>query len=102
MNLQEHIRIVLVEETEKFNKVEFFIERATTLINNMKFHAVKRVEFDYDEMMDGYHINIFFDRQFAIDNPKNFNKVKQNAIKEIGSTITTFFPFKFYIYLHYD
>jgi hypothetical protein len=102
MNLQEHIRIVLVEETEKFDKVEFFIERATTLINNMKFHAVKRVEFDYDEMMDGFHINIFFDRQFAIDNPKNFNKVKQNAIKEIGSTITTFFPFKFYIYLHYD
>jgi hypothetical protein len=102
MNLQQTIRRVLVEETEKFDKVEFFIERATTLINNMKFHAVKRVEFDYDEMMDGYHINIFFDRQFAIDNPKNFNKVKQNAIKEIGSTITTFFPFKFYIYLHYD
>ena len=102
MNLQQPIRRVLVEETEKFDKVEFFIERATTLINNMKFHAVKRVEFDYDEMMDGFHINIFFDRQFAIDNPKNFNKVKQNAIKEIGSTITTFFPFKFYIYLHYD
>ena len=102
MNLQQTIRRVLVEETEKFDKVEFFIERATTLINNMKFHAVKRVEFDYDEMMDGFHINIFFDRQFAIDNPKNFNKVKQNAIKEIGSTITTFFPFKFYIYLHYD
>ena len=102
MNLQQTIRRVLREETEKFDKVEFFIERATTLINNMKFHAVKRVEFDYDEMMDGFHINIFFDRQFAIDNPKNFNKVKQNAIKEIGSTITTFFPFKFYIYLHYD
>ena len=102
MSLKLTIRRVLVEETEKFDKVEFFIERATTLINNMKFHAVKRVEFDYDEMMDGYHINIFFDRQFAIDNPKNFNKVKQNAIKEIGSTITTFFPFKFYIYLHYD
>jgi hypothetical protein len=102
MSLKLTIRRVLVEETEKFDKVEFFIERATTLINNMKFHAVKRVEFDYDEMMDGFHINIFFDRQFAIDNPKNFNKVKQNAIKEIGSTITTFFPFKFYIYLHYD
>ena len=102
MSLKLTIRRVLVEETEKFDKVEFFIERATTLINNMKFHAVKRVEFDYDEMMDGYHINIFFDRQFAIDNHKNFNKVKQNAIKEIGSTITTFFPFKFYIYLHYD
>lgn len=102
MSLKLTIRRVLVEETEKFDKVEFFIKKANTLINNMKFQAVKRVEFDYDEMMDGFHINIFFDRQFAIDNPKNFNKVKQNAIKEIGSTITTFFPFKFYIYLHYD
>jgi short-subunit dehydrogenase len=102
MSLKQTIRRVLVEETEKFDKVEFFIKRATTLINNMKFHAVKRVEFDYDEMMDGFHVNIFFDKQLAINNPKNFNKVKQNAIKEIGSTITTFFPFKFYIYLHYD
>ena len=102
MSLKLTIRIVLVEETEKFDKVEFFIERATTLINNMKFHAVKRVEFDYDEMMDGYHVNIFFDKQFAINNPKNFNKVKQNSIQEIGSTVTTYFPFKFYFYVHYQ
>jgi hypothetical protein len=102
MNLQEHIRRVLVEETEKFDKVRFFIKRATTLINNMKFHAVKRVEFDYDEMMNGFQVNIFYDRQYAIDNPKGFNKVKQESIKEIGSIITRFFPFKFYIYLHYD
>ena len=102
MNLQGHIRRVLREETEKFDKVGFFIKRATTLINNMKFHAVKRVEFDYDEMMDGYHVNIFFDKQFAINNPKNFNKVKQNSIQEIGSTVTTYFPFKFYFYIHYQ
>jgi hypothetical protein len=102
MNLQENIRRVLKEETEKFDKVEHFVKTANTLFSKLKFKAVKRVEFDYDEMMNGYQINIFFDRQYAIDNPKSFNKVKQEAIKEIGSIITTFFPFKFYIYLHYD
>jgi hypothetical protein len=102
MNLQEHIRRVLKEETEKFDKVEHFVKTANTLFSKLKFNAVKRIDFEYYEMMDGYYVNIFFDRQFAIDNPKSFNKVKQEAIKEIGSTITTFFPFKFYIYLHYD
>ena len=90
------------EDTEKFDKVEFFIKKANKLINKMKFNAVKRIDFDYDEMMDGYHVNIFFDKQLAINNPKNFNKVKQNAIKEIGSTVTSYFPFKFYFYIHYQ
>jgi hypothetical protein len=103
--IRESIVRVLREETEgdkKINKVESFIKRATRLINTIKFPAVKRIEFDYDEMMDGYHVNIFFDRQFVIDNPRNFNKVKQNSIKEIGSTVTSYFPFKFYFYIHYE
>ena len=102
MNLQEHIKKVLKEETEKFDKVEHFVKTANTLFSKLKFKAVKRVEFDYDEMMNGYHVNIFFDRQFSIDNPKNFNKVKQEAVKEIGSTVTSYFPYKFYFYLHYE
>ena len=103
--MRESIVKVLREETEgdeKFDKVESFVKKATKLINTIKFPAVKRINFDYDEMMDGYHVNIFFDKQFAIDNPKNFNKVKQNAIQEIGSTVTSYFPFKFYFYVHYQ
>jgi len=103
--MRESIVRIIREETEgdeKFDKVESFIKRATKLINTIKFPAVKRIGFDYDEMMNGYHVNIFFDRQFAIDNPKNFNKVKQEAVKEIGSTVTSYFPFKFYFYLHYE
>ena len=102
MNLQEHIRRVLKEETEKFDKVEHFVKTANTLFGKLKFKAVKRVEFDYDERIEGFIVNVFYDRQYAIDNPKGFNKVKQNFIKEIGSIITRFFPFKFYIYLHDD
>ena len=103
--MRESIVRIIREETEgdeKINKVKSFIKRATRLINTIKFPAVKRINFDYDEMMDGYHVNIFFDKQFAIDNPKNFNKVKQNSIKEIGSTVTGYFPFKFYFYIHYQ
>jgi hypothetical protein len=66
----------------------------------MKFNAVKRVEFEYNKEIEGFNVNIIYDRQFAIDNPKNFNKVKQNSIKEIGTTITSYFPFKFLFYLH--
>ena len=102
MNLQENIRRVLKEETEKFDKIEHFMKTANTLFSKLKFKAVKRVEFDYDERIEGFNVNITFDKQFAIDNPKGFNKVKQETIKEIGSIITRFFPFKFYIYLHYD
>jgi len=102
MNLQKHIKKVLREETEKFDKVEHFIKTANRLFGKLKFKAVKRIDFEYYEMMDGYYVNIFFDRQFAIDNPKDFNKVKQESIKEIGATITTFFPFKFYFYTHYE
>jgi len=101
--MRESIVRIIREETEgdeKFDKVESFIKRATKLINTIKFPEVKRIGFDYDEMMNGYHVNIFFDRQFAIDNPKNFNKIKQNSIKEIGKTITSYFPFKFLFYLH--
>jgi hypothetical protein len=103
--MRESIVRIIREETEgdeKFDKVESFVRRATKLINTIKFPAVKRIDFDYDEMMDAYHVNIFFDRQFSIDNPKNFNKVKQEAVKEIGSTVTSYFPFKFLFYLHYE
>jgi hypothetical protein len=98
--MRESIVRVLREESE--GKTEHFEKKAGRLINTLKIPAVKRVDFDYDEMMDGYHVNIFFDRQFAIDNPKNFNKVKQKAVQEIGSTVTSYFPFKFYFYLHYE
>ena len=98
MNLQKQIRKVLREETE--SKVKFFEKNAARLINTLEIPAVKRVEFEYDERIEGYNVNIFYDRQFAIDNPKNFNKVKQNFVKEIGSTITSYFPFKFFIYLY--
>jgi hypothetical protein len=98
--IRESIVRVLREESE--GKTEHFEKRAGRLINTLEIPAVKRVEFDYDEMMDGYHVNIFFDRQFSIDNPKNFNKVKQKAVQEIGSTVTSYFPYKFYFYLHYE
>jgi hypothetical protein len=88
------------EDIEKFDKVEYFIKKATKLINKMKFDAIKRVEFEYNKEIEGFNVNIIYDRQFAIDNPKNFNKVKQNSIKEIGTTITSYFPFKFLFYLH--
>jgi hypothetical protein len=88
------------EDTEKFDKLEYFIKKATKLINKMKFDAIKRVEFEYNKEIEGFNVNIIYDRQFAIDNPKNFNKVKQNSIKEIGTTITSYFPFKFLFYLH--
>jgi hypothetical protein len=100
--MRESIIKVIKEETEDKDNVTKFIKGATKLINTIQFPAVKRVEFDYDEMMDGYHVNIFFDRQFSIDNPKNFNRVKQKAVQEIGSTVTSYFPFKFYFYLHYE
>ena len=98
--MRESIVRVLREESE--GKTEHFEKKAGRLINTLEIPAVKRVEFDYDEMMDAYHVNIFFDRQFSIDNPKNFNKVKQNAVQEIGSTVTSYFPFKFLFYLHYE
>jgi len=88
------------EESEKFDKIKHFIKTANKLFSKLKFEAVKRVEFEYDERIEGYNVNIFYDRQFAIDNPKNFNKVKQNFIKEIGSIVTRFFPFKFFFYLY--
>jgi hypothetical protein len=100
--MRESIIKVIKEETEDKDNVTKFIKGATKLINTIQFPAVKRVEFDYDEMMDAYHVNIFFDRQFSIDNPKNFNRVKQKAVQEIGSTVTSYFPFKFLFYLHYE
>ncbi len=98
--MRESIVRVLREESE--GKTEHFERKAGRLINTLEIPAVKRVEFDYDEMMDAYHVNIFFDRQFSIDNPKNFNKVKQKAVQEIGTTVTSYFPFKFLFYLHYE
>jgi len=98
--MRESIVRVLREESE--GKTEHFERKAGRLINTLEIPAVKRIEFDYDEMMNAYHVNIFFDRQFAIDNPGNFNKVKQKAVQEIGSTVTSYFPFKFLFYLHYE
>jgi len=100
--MRESIIKVIKEETEDKDNVTKFIKGATKLMNTIEIPAVKRIGFDYDEMMDGYHVNIFFDRQFAIDNPGNFNKVKQKAVREIGSTVTSYFPFKFLFYLHYE
>ena len=88
------------EEGEKFDKVKHFLKTANLLFSKLKFKAVKRVEFEYDERIEGYNVNIFYDRQFAIDNPKNFNKVRQDFVKEIGSIVTSYFPFKFFFYLY--
>jgi hypothetical protein len=102
MNLQEHIRRVLKEETEKFDKVKRFMKRANLVFSKLKFEAVKHVGFEYDERIEGFNVNITFDKQFAIDNPKIFNEVKKNAIIQIGSTVKSNFPFKFYFYIHYE
>jgi hypothetical protein len=52
--------------------------------------------------MNGFDVNIFFNKRFAIDNPNVFNKVKREAINKIGFRLEKVLPFKYYYYIHFQ
>ena len=101
-NLQEQIRKALKEETDKAERFDNALHKFENIMNNIKFEAVKKIGLDYNEMFDSIDVNIFWDRDYAIQNHKKFNRVRRESGNEIKSYVEGLFPNKYLFYDHYE
>jgi len=92
----------LFEEETSDDKVSVLLKKMETVFNRMEFEAVDHIGFDYNDVMNGFDVNIFFNKRFAIDNPNVFNKVQRETINKIGFRLKKVLPFKYYYYTHFQ
>jgi hypothetical protein len=60
-------------------------------MNLPNYYNIKRFWVDYNEQFDDYIVNIFFDRQLAIEMGGGMNKLIRKATDEIGNELIPFF-----------
>lgn len=60
-------------------------------MNLHNYYGIKRFLVDYNEQWGNYIINIFFDRQMAVDMGGGINMLIRRATNEIGNELTPFF-----------
>lgn len=72
-------------------------------MNLPNYYGIKRFWVDYNEQFDSYDINIFFDRQMAIDMGGGINMLLRNAKYYISEELNTVFNgAKFSLYQHFE
>jgi hypothetical protein len=72
-------------------------------MNLPNYYAIKRFLVDYNEQFDSYDINIFFDRQMAIDMGGGINMLLRNAKYYINEELNSVFNgAKFSLYEHFE
>ncbi len=65
------------------------------------YRVLNRIWVDYDEIMNSYHINLFYDWEDAKEEGRLFTVLRNNQIREIGEDLSGFFKgIKFDIYYH--
>lgn len=80
------------------NIIQHFLE--TNLEN---YYGIKKFWVDYNEQMNGYDINIFFDKQLAIEIGLGVNMLRRRALSSISQELNSMFQgLKFYFYDHYE
>jgi len=89
---------ILISESH----VNQFLGILEKIFENEKYEGVCSLGFDYDEQMDKFVINIFFDREYAISHGPNFNKVKNKAINDIGNKTVLWLNKTPLLFSHYD
>jgi hypothetical protein len=67
-----------------------------------EYPVLKRIWVDYNEIMNSYDINLFYDLNEAKEDPL-FNLLHKNQVREIGDDLDGFFKgIKFSFYLHFE
>jgi len=89
---------VLISESQ----VEKLIRIFSNMYDAKDYEGVCSIKVDYDEEFDKMVINVFFDRKFAINNGRSFNKIKNSVIDNIGIKARGWMSRTPWIYLHFE
>jgi len=95
-NKKPTMKVIITE-----SQVEKLISIFEKFVNSESYEGVVDIGVDYDEIMDKFVLNIFFDKKFAIDLGLRFNSIRKKVINEIGMKfmdVTGFYPL---LYEHY-
>ena len=88
---------VILSESQVNRSVEIF----NKLMNANKYEHVCRIMVDYDDEFDKYVLNIFFSRDFAVNN-KNFTRFKNITTNEIGERFLNWAGLNPILYMHFE
>lgn len=98
----------LNEEVEKENEY-ISPDKLTNIIqhyletNLENYYGIKKFWVDYNEQLNGYDINVFFDKQLAIEMGLEMKKLRTRVLVSISQELNSFFKgTKFYFYEHYE
>jgi len=88
-----------LESTDNMSKViQSYLD-----MNLPNYYGIKRFWVDYDEQFDQYDINVFFDRQIAIDMGGGINMLIRNAINSISQEVGGMFNgVRFAFFQHFE
>ena len=70
-------------------------------INNEDYEGVCDVGVDYDDVMDSFVLNIFFDGRFAVEKGSRFTAHIKKIINQVGNKFMDGYGEKPLLYLHY-
>lgn len=75
-----------------------------SFINSQSYYGVCRVMVDYDEQIDKFVLNVFFDKKhiLSLNSGSKQTKFIRDVINEIGSNFYSFTTLKPLMYEHFD
>lgn len=72
------------------------------LLNSGSYRGVDYCMVDFDNEMDSAVVNIFYNKEFALDKIRTFNNIQILSNMEITKDVKTYFPDeKVLYYIHY-
>lgn len=84
------------------SQVESLLNVFNHFINSENYEGVCNVLVDYDEEMDRFVLNVFFNRHYIINLGSKQNSFINNSINEIGYKFFDFIGKKPLMYSHYN
>lgn len=97
--IYNNMKVIITE-----SQVDRVINTFTRFLNKRKRDGVCNVMVDYDEMMDRFVLNIFFDREYVVklnDGGKQ-TKFFRKVVDEYGNLFRDFSEHNPLIYQHYN
>lgn len=96
-NKRSIMKVIVTE-----SQVERLVSIFDKFINSESYEGVTNVMVDYDEVMDKYVLNIFFDTHFAAEKGSKFNTHMKKVINQVGLKFYDVTGMKPLLYYHFN
>lgn len=96
-NKRTTLKVIVTE-----SQVERLVSIFDKFMNSESYEGVTNVMVDYDEVMDKYVLNIFFDTRFAVEKGSKFNSHMKKIINQVGLKFYEVTGMKPLLYHHFN